>query len=150
MARVLPCTTFAFALLIASIKSSNSSTMAKPGCRETCGDLSIPYPFGIGPGCFYGPGFDISCEDNRTFMHNSSSRVEIYNISLLGGQARVNTLIASKCYGSDTSGWASTQTAQLFTLSGKANKLTALDATHLHSWEATTNTGLKLGASPCA
>ncbi|GJN02815.1 hypothetical protein PR202_ga20201 [Eleusine coracana subsp. coracana] len=106
--------------------SSNSSTMAKPGCRETCGDLSIPYPFGIGPGCFYGPGFDVSCEDNQTFMHNSSSRVEIYNISLLGGQARVNTLIASKCYGNDTSGWASTQTAQFFTLSSKANKLTAV------------------------
>jgi hypothetical protein len=126
MARVLPRLIFAFTLLITSIKSSTSSTMAKPGCRETCGHLTIPYPFGIGSGCYYDRGFDVSCEDNHTFMHNSSSQVEIYNISLLRGQARVNTLIASKCYGSNIDGWASTQTAPLFTLSSKANKLTAV------------------------
>ncbi|XP_062202412.1 wall-associated receptor kinase 3-like [Phragmites australis] len=129
MAGMLPRLIFASTLLlIASIKSSTASRMARPGCRETCGNLTIPYPFGIGPGCYHGPGFDVSCESNRTFMHNSSSRMEIYNISLLGGQARVSTLIASKCYynGSITNGWASTTTAELFTISSKANKLTAV------------------------
>jgi hypothetical protein len=55
--------------------------------------------------------------------------MEIYNISLLGGQVRVNTLIASKCYyknGTTTDGWVSTGTAQFFTISSKANKLTAI------------------------
>ncbi|KAF8677293.1 hypothetical protein HU200_046779 [Digitaria exilis] len=108
--------------------------MAKPGCRETCGNLTIPYPFGIGPGCYSSQGFDVSCEDNRTFMHNSSSRMEIYNISLLGGQVRVNTLIASKCYyknGNTTDGWASTDTGRFFTISSKANKLTAIGCSTL-------------------
>jgi hypothetical protein len=59
------------------------------------------------------------------FMHNSSSRMEIYNISLLGGQIRVNTLIAYKCYNNGTT-TVSTRTGRLFTISSKANKLTAI------------------------
>jgi hypothetical protein len=103
--------------------------MAKPGCREPCGNLTIPYPFGIGAGCYYTQGFEVSCEGNHTFVHNSSSRMEIYSINLQGGQVRVNTLIASKCYydkNRTTDGWASTQTPQSFTISSKANKLTAI------------------------
>ncbi|CAN6247514.1 unnamed protein product [Urochloa humidicola] len=128
MARVLLWLTMAATLLLATIKSSTASSMAKPGCRETCGNLTIPYPFGIGPGCFYSRGFDVSCEGNRTFMHNSSSLMEIYNISLLGGQVRVSNLIAASCYndGTTTDGWASATTADLFTISNKANKLTAV------------------------
>jgi hypothetical protein len=129
MARALPWQIFAATLLIASIKSSRASRMAKPGCRETCGNLTIPYPFGIGQGCFYSQGFDVSCENNRVFMENSSSQMEIYNISLVRGQARVTTLIASKCFYSNsnnTDGWVSSGTADLFTISTKANILTVV------------------------
>jgi hypothetical protein len=130
MARVLPLLIVAAAtLLLTSIKSSTALKMASPGCRETCGNLTIPYPFGIGPGCYYKQGFDVSCEDNRTFMPNSSSRIQVYNISLLGGQIQVSTLIASKCNytnGESTDGWVSVFTTPFFTLSSKANKLTAV------------------------
>ncbi|CAD6231297.1 unnamed protein product [Miscanthus lutarioriparius] len=87
MAGVLPWLIFAATLLLAAIKSSTAFIMvAKPGCRETCGSLTTPYPFGIDPGCYHHQGFDVSCEDNHTFMHNSSSLMEIYSINLLGGQ----------------------------------------------------------------
>ncbi|KAL5196407.1 hypothetical protein ABZP36_010037 [Zizania latifolia] len=123
--------TLAATLVLATIKMSEASRMAKPGCQETCGNLTIPYPFGIGirPDCYYKEGFDVSCEGNRIFMHNSSSNMTIYNINLLGGQARVSTLIASKCYYSindTTDGWASAYTADFFTISTRANKLTAV------------------------
>uniref|UniRef100_A0A0D9VB90 Protein kinase domain-containing protein n=1 Tax=Leersia perrieri TaxID=77586 RepID=A0A0D9VB90_9ORYZ len=126
MARLL---ILASILLLGVIKITMASRMAKPGCRETCGNLTITYPFGIGDGCFYSPGFDVSCEDSRTYMHNSSSQMEIYNISLLTGQVRVSSLIASECYsttGRIERGWASVNTATLFTISSKANKLTAI------------------------
>uniref|UniRef100_A0ACD5TB58 Uncharacterized protein n=1 Tax=Avena sativa TaxID=4498 RepID=A0ACD5TB58_AVESA len=129
MAGALPWQILAATLMLASIKSSTASRMAKPGCRETCGNLTIPYPFGIGQGCFYSQGFDVSCENNRVFMGNSSSQMEIYNISLVRGQARVSTLVASKCFYSNsnnTDGWASSDTADFFTISTKANKLTAV------------------------
>uniref|UniRef100_A0ACD5V7I5 Uncharacterized protein n=1 Tax=Avena sativa TaxID=4498 RepID=A0ACD5V7I5_AVESA len=124
MATALPWLIFAFILLLASIKSSTASGMAKPGCRETCGNLTIPYPFGIGEGCFR-EGFDVSCVNNSVYRHNSSSRLEIYNISLAGGQARLSTLIASNCFNSP-GGWASLNTGRFFTVSTKANKLTAV------------------------
>ncbi|EEC72337.1 hypothetical protein OsI_05547 [Oryza sativa Indica Group] len=104
--------------------------MAKPRCRGTCGNLTIPYPFGIGAGCFYTDGFDVSCEENRTYMHNSSSNMEIYSLNLIGGQAQVSTFIADKCSnntdGTSTDGWVSTSTAPFFTLSSRANKLTVV------------------------
>jgi hypothetical protein len=125
MAGALPCLIFAATLLLlASIKSSTASRMAKPGCQETCNNLTIPYPFGIGEGCFR-EGFKVSCENNRVFKFNSSTSMEIYNINLAGGQVRVNTFIASNCF-NQTGGWASLDTGDFFTVSTKANKLTAV------------------------
>lgn len=73
MTAVVPWMILATTLLLATISFSAASRMAKPRC--TCGNLTIPYPFGIGAGCFYTDGFDVSCEENRTYMHNSSSNM---------------------------------------------------------------------------
>ncbi|XP_057246986.1 wall-associated receptor kinase-like 2 [Beta vulgaris subsp. vulgaris] len=35
--------------------------IAKPGCEDRCGNVSIPYPFGIGPNCYHNPWFDVEC-----------------------------------------------------------------------------------------
>uniref|UniRef100_A0A0E0K1R0 Protein kinase domain-containing protein n=1 Tax=Oryza punctata TaxID=4537 RepID=A0A0E0K1R0_ORYPU len=124
-----PWRILAATLLIGTIKATMASRMAKPGCQETCGNITIPYPFGIGAGCFYSQGFDVSCEDDRTYMHNSSNKMEIYSLNMLGGQARVSTFVANKCSNTDgtwTNGWAWAETARFFTLSSRANKLTAV------------------------
>ncbi|KAK9715438.1 hypothetical protein RND81_06G165200 [Saponaria officinalis] len=41
--------------------------IAKPGCRSTCENVSIPYPFGIGPKCYHNPLFDVECTDDNKF-----------------------------------------------------------------------------------
>ncbi|MCL7045608.1 hypothetical protein MKW94_026564, partial [Papaver nudicaule] len=44
--------------------SSTSNKLAQSGCRERCGNVSIPYPFGMDdPNC-YSPGFEINCNDS--------------------------------------------------------------------------------------
>uniref|UniRef100_A0A453LNB7 EGF-like domain-containing protein n=1 Tax=Aegilops tauschii subsp. strangulata TaxID=200361 RepID=A0A453LNB7_AEGTS len=34
-----------------------------PGCDTSCGNLSVPYPFGMGPSrCYHSPGFNLTCD----------------------------------------------------------------------------------------
>ncbi|XP_062225406.1 wall-associated receptor kinase 2-like [Phragmites australis] len=69
-------------------------------CKRKCGQVDIPYPFGIGPDdspdhCAL-PGFNLSCDDAslKPFYYN----VEVQSISLLKGQARMFNQISSFCY----------------------------------------------------
>nr|CAB3483393.1 unnamed protein product [Digitaria exilis] len=33
-------------------------------CTTSCGNISIQYPFGIEPGCYHGPGFNLTCRND--------------------------------------------------------------------------------------
>lgn len=37
------------------------ASLAKPGCQETCGNVTVPYPYGIGIGCYMHKSFEVSC-----------------------------------------------------------------------------------------
>ncbi|KAF8043610.1 hypothetical protein BT93_A1819 [Corymbia citriodora subsp. variegata] len=56
----------AFVILMldfAAAAESSPQSLAWPGCPDTCGNLTgIPYPFGIGSGCFLDPRFEIDCQ----------------------------------------------------------------------------------------
>jgi len=54
-------------------------------CQAICGDVSIPYPFGIGAGCYVDSWFEVVCKNDssgspKPFL--SSFGLEVLNISL--------------------------------------------------------------------
>ncbi|TQE12044.1 hypothetical protein C1H46_002438 [Malus baccata] len=73
---------------------------ARPGCRDHCGDLTIPYPFGIGDGCYLDHRFNITCDISTqpptAFM--MTGNLEITNISLYDGELQIRQFAAKDCY----------------------------------------------------
>ncbi|KAL0008633.1 hypothetical protein SO802_010135 [Lithocarpus litseifolius] len=53
--------TFLLLLAVAYGLAEGAPPMAKPNCPDSCGKVSIPYPFGIGSNCFMHQSFEVVC-----------------------------------------------------------------------------------------
>ena len=91
-------------------EASASPSLAKQGCVAHCGDVSIPYPFGIGTGCYFNDYFSINCNDSSTppkpFLNHSKLNLELLNVSLEYKTVMVNSPITPLCGGNGT--WRTT------------------------------------------
>ncbi|KAI3950057.1 hypothetical protein MKW98_008502 [Papaver atlanticum] len=94
---------FCFCLILTpSVKSLDTLGDSKPGCPDKCGDISIPYPFGItseggGEGCSiagYGVDCDFSYDPPKPFI--ATTRLQILSISET--EIRVANRIAKLCF----------------------------------------------------
>ncbi|CAO2202410.1 unnamed protein product [Urochloa humidicola] len=62
-------------------------------CTRLCGNISIPYPFGVEPGCYHATGFNLTCNNSyqppRLFLGNGTVRV--LEISVPSGTVRISS-----------------------------------------------------------
>lgn len=58
---LLTCFPFAQALVSKPATMLTAANPAKQGCQSKCGNLTIPYPFGIGKDCAMGDDYIVMC-----------------------------------------------------------------------------------------
>ena len=80
--------TFLLLLAVAYGLAEGAPPLAKPNCRDSCGKVSIPYPFGIGSNCFMDKTYEIVCNESgvaaaaMAFLVLPSIRVEVLEIRI--------------------------------------------------------------------
>ncbi|GMG99902.1 hypothetical protein Nepgr_001742 [Nepenthes gracilis] len=71
-------------LKVSMAVAAGTTSMAKPGCKENCGNVGIPYPFGIGANCSYDSWYEIVCHTYfsppKPFLRRL--KLEVMNITL--------------------------------------------------------------------
>ncbi|KAL3746949.1 hypothetical protein ACJRO7_015825, partial [Eucalyptus globulus] len=83
--KIMSTSVFQILLLLVSLKLQASGAapgLAKPNCPETCGNITIPFPFGIGAGCFLDEWYQIICQQNNTVPILKKIGLRVIDISL--------------------------------------------------------------------
>ncbi|XP_058208704.1 wall-associated receptor kinase 2-like [Rhododendron vialii] len=112
---------------IANVTYNSFFVTKQPGCPLECGNIRVPYPFGIGVDCSLDSNFKINCStDSEPFLDG------LKVLSISPTQVWVRTFVAYKCY--DQAGkvtrangsWANLPLASPYTFSDTANKFTVI------------------------
>ncbi|KAK2399078.1 putative wall-associated receptor kinase [Trifolium repens] len=84
-----PLIMFAALSLLVEAVASDQLQQVLPGCNYTCGDIQIPYPFGIGNSttqdhtpCYMDSKFNLTCVNNSTLI--SGKRIQVLDINPQG------------------------------------------------------------------
>ncbi|TVU15211.1 hypothetical protein EJB05_38719, partial [Eragrostis curvula] len=87
-------------LLLLAAQHAPATAIPGPECQNKCGDVDIPYPFGIGVNCSLTEGFNISCHVQGGISKPFIGDFELLGISLTDSTVRVSNSILSYCYNS--------------------------------------------------
>ncbi|KAI8015632.1 Wall-associated receptor kinase 1 [Camellia lanceoleosa] len=102
--------------------------LKKLGCTDLCGNVSIPYPFGLKENCYLEEGFLVTCNQSKPYI--GMTNITISDIFLEEGELRIMQSISRDCYDQLGTPLQSNIKTSLelpkFTISNTKNKFTAI------------------------
>ncbi|BFG25732.1 hypothetical protein CerSpe_120060 [Prunus speciosa] len=110
--------------------SGAETPMAKHNCATHCGDISIPYPFGIGPNkdCYFDEWFEMGCNQSSSTrphkLYLKRAQLEVLNVYANGTLRAKNSIAYRGQQPTNLSG-------SPFVYSGRHNKFTAVSCGYL-------------------
>ncbi|XP_010663521.1 wall-associated receptor kinase-like 1 isoform X2 [Vitis vinifera] len=73
--------------------------LVKPNCQSQCGNVVIPFPFGIGESCYLNEWYSVNCSNTsgaaKPFLNPTKLNLELLNVSLEYQTVTVYSPIAS-------------------------------------------------------
>ena len=117
--------------VVLAAMAAPAAALAKPGCPDSCGNVSIPYPFGTREGCYLNEEFLITCDNSTSppeaFLTDSTINVTNINFN---GELHVLGLMAHNCYNRDGTEQPNSTTPSfslsIFSISDTLNKFFAV------------------------
>ncbi|PRQ32527.1 putative protein kinase RLK-Pelle-WAK family [Rosa chinensis] len=93
-------------LLLLALSAASTTTTRKeptqalPGCPNKCGNLTIPYPFGMKKDCYLREEFFINCSHatQPPVAYLGRGNLKVTDISVDDGELRILGYVAKKCY----------------------------------------------------
>ncbi|KAM5587415.1 wall-associated receptor kinase-like 1 [Rosa sericea] len=135
MALQFPLAAVLILLSAASTTTTAAAAQALPGCSDKCGNLTIPYPFGMNERCSLGDRFHINCSrgaqlDQPPTAYLGDSNIIVTNISIDVGELLVLSYRGDDCYNKegdlDYSDIAQFRLGPPYTISDTKNKFYAI------------------------
>ncbi|KAL6859020.1 hypothetical protein ACP4OV_018022 [Aristida adscensionis] len=77
----------------ASVPAATAMGPERSNCTRRCGNIAVPYPFGVEPGCYLADWFNLTCDHTyrppRLFLGDGT--IQVLEISIPDGKVRINS-----------------------------------------------------------
>ncbi|KAK1410848.1 hypothetical protein QVD17_37389 [Tagetes erecta] len=83
-------------ILILTATSPAIAKYAKKGCDDMCGNVRIPYPFGVGAHCSLNSWYTVDCKFSKPYL-SALNQLEVLSIDLNYQIVTVNTTKITNC-----------------------------------------------------